>query len=132
MATIAGKSGDITATNYDAYAHAWTLDNVTDPLEDTNWDESGVAETDAGYRTYIAGLSGWSGSFESYADATPATSLLSGSTVTMKLYVDKANTKGYSGSAIITGTHPSVSIEGIASMTFDFQGSGKLTAGAVA
>jgi len=131
MATIAGKSGDITAANHDAYCHAWTLDVPTDILEDTNWDVSGVGEVDAGWKTYIAGLTGWSGSFECYADATPATSILPGATVAIKLYVDKANTKGYSGNCIVGACHPGVDIAGIATISFDYTGVGKLTVGAI-
>ena len=129
MAAIAGKEAEITAANYDTMAHAWTIDFVTDPLETTNWDDSGEGQAQEDWRTYVAGLNGWSGTFECRADASPATTLLPGSTVAGKFYVDKANTMGYSGNVIITGAHPSVTIEGLAVITFDWTGIVKPTVG---
>ena len=129
MATVAGKIAEVTMANYDTYAHNWTIDFVTDALEDTNWDGSGYGQANEYWRTYLAGLSGWSGSFECYASGTPATSILPGTSATAKFYVDIENTYGYTGTILITGVHPTAPIDGIQSYTVDYQGSGKPTVG---
>jgi len=131
MAAIAGKYAGLTAANYDTMGHEWSIDFVTDALETTNWDDSGYGETHAGWRTYTAGLSGWTGSFNCRADSAPAASQLPGSTPTAKFYVDKANLKGYSGTVIVTGAHPAAPIEGLEAINFDFQGSGIPTVGTI-
>lgn len=129
MATIAGKDAAITIASYDAYAHVWSMDIVADPLEDTNWD---WAAADEGWRSYIFGLRGFSGTFECYADATPTAALLPGTKVTdAQFYTDVDNSKGYKGDILITGAHPSVAIDGIETYTFDYQGSGALAVGAI-
>jgi len=130
MATVAGKDADITVADYDANCHAWSLDIVADPLEDTNWDDSGVGQAQEGWRTNKAGLKGFSGSFECRADSVPATSLLPGTDVaTAKFYVDVATTFGYSGSIIITAVHPGATIDGLETLTVDFVGDGALSVG---
>jgi len=131
MAAIAGKSADLLAANYDTLAHEWNIDFVTDPLETTNWDESGVGETHAGWRTYIAGLSGWTGAFNCRADSAPATAQLPGSTPTAKFYVDQANLKGYTGTILVTGSHPAAAIGDVEAINFDFTGSGIPTVGTI-
>lgn len=126
--TIAGMDADFTALNMDAHGHAWSIDLVADALEDTNW---GWTTPDVGWRSYIPGLKGWSGSVECYADSVPAT-LVVGMTITdAQFYVDKANARGYKGDIVVTGEHPGVTIEGIETLTFDFQGSGSLARGVI-
>jgi len=43
---------------------SWTLDYTADTLDATDFDS-------AGFKEYIVGASGWSGSFEGYKDGVP-------------------------------------------------------------
>ena len=76
-------------------------------------------------RTFIPGLSGWSGTFEGLKDGTPQ-GLGFSSSIALKLEEDEASLI-WSGSAFITGIHPSVAVDGVITYTYDFQGTGELT-----
>lgn len=114
MAHLAGKSGYVDTASAVSGIKSWTLDYVTDVLETTDF-------ADAGVKSYIVGPSGWSGSFEGYKDGAPQTQ---GASVTLKLY--ESATAYWSGTALIIGTHPSVSYDGVVSVSYDFQGTGSL------
>jgi len=120
MAEISGKAGEVTIDGTTvAGIKEWTLDISADALETTDLGDSG-------HRTYIAGLDGWSGSFTGPRDGTEAASI--GSSVSLVLKLSQTSGQQYSGTAIITGIHPSVSVDGVAMITYDFQGTGALTA----
>ena len=123
MATMAGYEGKVvwgTVISDVGYnVHAWSMDVTVDPLETTDF-------ADAGNKTFIRGLKSWSGSVEVYADSTNNITVADvGSSATVQLYVNA--TKYWSGSALCTGWHPAVAVDGVVSGTLDFQGSGLLT-----
>lgn len=95
---------------------SWTLDQTVDALETTGFDSSG-------HRTYVAGLDSWSGSFEGYKDGAPLTI---GSVVGLELQESSTATQQFRGSAIIMGLHANVSADGVATYSYDFQGTDKL------
>ena len=124
MVKLAGKSG---AVSYDTGTEilgikSWSIDYTTDALETTDFVSDGV-------RSYIAGCSGWSGSFEGYKDGAPPA--ITGSIYNASFL--EADTAGYvwTGSVLFTGIHPSVSFDGVVSYTWDFQGTGALTIASV-
>lgn len=102
---------------------SWTIDYTLDTLDTTDFGDG--AATNAA-RTFIAGLSGWSGSFEGYKDSAPD-ALSFGSAVTLILTESKTAGQSWIGDAYITGVHPSVSVDGLVIYTYDFQGTGELT-----
>ena len=117
---LSGKGGAVT---YDTGTEilgikSWSIDYTVDALETTDFVSAGV-------RSYIAGCSGWSGSFEGYKDGAPPA--ITGSIYNASFV--EADTAGYAwtGSVIFTGVHPSVSFDGVVSYTWDFQGTGALT-----
>jgi predicted secreted protein len=97
---------------------SWTLDYTADTLDATDFD-------DAGTKAYIAGGSGWSGSFEGYKDTTP---LGIGSEVYLVLGESTTAYQNWIGKAIITACHPGASHDGIVTYSYDFQGTGALQA----
>jgi len=122
MAHIAGKTGMVNiATVDEAGIRNWTLDYSVDMLETTDFADG--AATNAA-KTYIPGLSGWSGTFEGFKDGAPE-ALGFASSVALKLEEDA--TYFWTGSAYITGIHPSVAVDGVVTYTYDFQGTGELT-----
>ena len=98
---------------------SWTLDYTAEALETTDFEDNGK-------RTYIAGLTGWSGSFEGDFEDTP---LSLGPT---HLVLQVTSGVVYEGDAIITGQHPSVAVDGKAVISYDFQGTGELSVPSVA
>lgn len=127
---IAGKSG---AVYIDATGgtpaeagdvQSWSLDVGADALDVTAFDDNG-------WRAFVAGLKGYTGSVEAkwnYADANQKDFWDNfGASIDFKFYLDEANTKYFSGTAIVTGVNPKVSVDGTADVTFNLQGTGSLT-----
>jgi len=108
---------DIRAAKVIAGINSWNVDYVSDALETTDF-------VSAGARSYIAGPSGWSGSFSGYKDGAP---LSIGSLYGLELAESATLTQMWLGDAIITGVHPSTGFDGVVSYSYDFQGSGVLT-----
>ena len=127
---IAGKAGAVyidAAGGTPAEAadiQSWSLDVSADALDVTAFDDNG-------WRTFVAGLKGWTATVEAkwnYADANQKDFWDNlGASVDLKLYIDEANTKYFSGTGIVTGVSPSVSVDGTADVTFTIQGTGSLT-----
>ena len=110
---LSGKAGDVSVAGSSIGGiKSWTVDWVADALETTDFADSGL-------RTYIAGITGWSGSFEGFKDGAP-TSI--GSEIALILEETSNATQRYTGQAILTGSHESVSVDGVVSISYDFQG----------
>uniref|UniRef100_A0A6M3KHU0 Putative tail protein n=1 Tax=viral metagenome TaxID=1070528 RepID=A0A6M3KHU0_9ZZZZ len=102
---------------------SWTLDATVDMLDSTDFADGNATNA---ARTFKPGLSIWSGSFEGYKDGAPLT--LSFTTpVHLALQESATSGQGWIGMAYITGIHPSVSVDGLVSYTYDFTGQGELT-----
>ena len=130
MATIAGKDANINVDACDNHAHAWAMDIVCEALEDTNW---GWADLDRYWQSFISGLKGWTGSYEVYIDDALSDQCMPcvGEIAAATFFVDFDAGIGFQGSILITVAHPSVTIEGIQAMTYDFQGVRRLSFGSV-
>jgi len=111
---------DIRAAKTVAGMKSWTLDYTMDVLDTTDF--ANGADTNAP-RTFIAGLSGWSGSFEGVKEGAP---LALFSQVGLDLAESATATQAWIGNAILTGIHPNVSVDGVVTYTYDFQGVGEL------
>ena len=119
MAQIAGKAGEVqVAAATVAGIKSWTVDYVSDALETTDFGDSG-------HRTYIPGLDGWSGSFEGFKDGAPK-GIGSEIALILKELTTETGAK-YTGQAILTGSHPTVDVDGVVGISYDFQGTGILT-----
>jgi len=133
MATLSGTSGNVTfANNYTAHVHSWSADIVTEALEVTAWQlGTGTPNPDLPWRSYIPGLSGWSGSFDCYLDGNelPEPGKVVGGSTVFWLQLNIDDYHYYEGYAICTAVRPSAPIEGVQSVTIEFQGS--LSLGAV-
>lgn len=117
MAVIAGKDADVSVGGYTVHAHKWSMDINAEALDVTAWDWEV-----AGWKDFIAGLKGWSGSFECFLDDAPTMAMLPGSKVAGIFYVKKSTGVGFHGLALITKVSPGVDITGVETMTFDFTG----------
>ena len=125
---LAGKAGNVYSTTAGGTAtgvvivagmKSWTIDYTSDALETTDF-------ADGGTKTYIAGLSGWAGSFEGFKDGAPG--LTPGTSYILHLRESASTTTQlYTGTALITGLHGTASVDGIVGLSYDFVGSGALS-----
>ena len=134
MAAIAGYNGSVawSAGVYNSdtagvslNVRTWSLDYVADTLDTTDF-------TSTGDRTFISGLRSWSGTCESLLDGTAsplgdASDLGSLDSVSDVITITASSGKTYSGTAFVTGIHPSVAVDGVNTVTVDFQGTGAIT-----
>ena len=122
MAQLSGREGDVYIGANVAGIKSWTLDYTVDVLDTTDFVDGGSSPYG---RTFVPGLSTWAGSFEGFKDGAPQTLGYSATAVTLSLKED--GTTFWSGTAFITGIHSSVSVDGLVSYGYDFQGTGTLT-----
>lgn len=117
MGKLAGYTGSVYIGSNIAGIKSWTLDYVMNIAETTGFDSSG-------HKTFLPTIDEWSGSFEGYKDAAPQTI---GTAIDLELRESQTSTQKWAGSAIITAIHPSVSVDGLAIYSYDFQGTAALT-----
>jgi predicted secreted protein len=124
---IAGKGGNVKiGAAMVGEVNQWKLDISNTEIDTTNFGS-------AGWKTYIAGLNEWSGSFDANwiveTDTTGQVviqnAILAGTITTLEFDVD--GTHHYSGSALIKKFSVDTSVKGQIKLTVDFQGTGALT-----
>ena len=122
MAHIAGRTGMVYIGADIAGCKSWSIDYTVDILDTTDFADGAAANS---ARTFLPGLSQWSGSFEIVKDGAPMALGTSATPVALKLEED--TTTFWSGNAFITGIHATNSVEGLVMYAMDFQGTGELT-----
>lgn len=116
MAELAGKHGSVTLAGAQISVKNWTASLVGDALETTDFDDS------SGGRSYISGLTGWSGSFEcNYSTGNTA---VPGSSGTIICKTSTGTVGLFTGGIIITGMDVSAPVDGIVTQSYTFQGTG--------
>jgi len=115
---VAGKGGSIACAGLTKGVKSWSLNLVGDTLETTDY-------ADSGHRTFIAGIDGWTGSCEVNWD-TANSGLEVGATIAALAFTIAA-AEHYDGAAIVTGISVSSAVDGLVTMTVNFQGSGVCT-----
>jgi predicted secreted protein len=134
MATITGNNGAVTLNgNSVAAVRSFSVEMTADTVETTTM---GVD-----VRTYITGLSSFSGSADVYFDAAdfdtyestfnPTAGLVGASGVAVKLYLAEnyASTSDYAftGNVIVTGYTVNSTMDGMVEASISFQGTGGTT-----
>ncbi len=126
MTKFSGAKGYVGASTAIAGINQWSMDYTVDMLETTDFSVSGVA-------AYIPGVNRWSGTFSGYKDGAPKGI---GATAAVDLWlIESATTAGvasteakaWTGSAYISGIHPTTNFDGIVSYAYDFQGTAAVT-----
>ena len=118
MSEVSGIKGDVNCTGADTSVHSWTLSYAGDTLETTDFDDS------SGGRSYIAGITSWSGSYDCYYDT--GNTKVPGNTGTIILRTTTGDSALFTGSIIITGMDVGDPVDGIATQSYTFQGTGVL------
>ena len=121
MAAITGVLGNVTlAGGYVTNSHRWNLDYVADAVEVTDFTVAAPTFP----RTYIPGLSGWSGSYDCFLDDTIPVVDPGAAPALITLQLVAART--FTGNAIATGVRATIPLGEAAMVTVDFQGTGVL------
>ena len=120
MAELSGKLGDVTFSSGDDSVKSWTISYTGDVLETTDFDDS------TGGRSYIAGLTGWSGSYD--CNYSTGNTRVPNNTGTAYFRTSTGVSGVWSGTIFITGMDVSTPVDGIITQSYTFQGSGVLSA----
>jgi len=118
MAHLHGKTGVVDVGGAVTGARNWSITYSGDVVETTDFADSGV-------KTFIAGGSGWTGSYEVVKDGAPPQALLS--TVSLSLKESATTGQLWTGSAIIQEISSTTAIDGVVVYSYSFQGTGALT-----
>ncbi len=133
MAALAGKKSNVTyktKTLKTPAVGSWSINTQTDTLDVTGMTTGGVQ-----WRSFLAGLSGWSGSIsgewnmiaDTSGQKVMQTNTLTPATGTVKCFVSTTGLENYSGDVIFSGFSPSVDVGGTVKAVFNFTGNGALT-----
>ena len=135
MAILTGNNGVVKIDNAGgtptsiAAVRNFSVEQTADTIENTHMATAG------GARTYVKGLSSWSGSADIYFDSADLSAVaalgvtggaVGDTTVTVELYLNGTAQK-FSGEAIITGFTVNSSMDGMVEASISFQGSGVAT-----
>ena len=137
MATLTGNNGVVKIDNASgdptpiAAVRNFSVDITADTIE------TSTMGTDA--RTYVKGMSSFSGSADIYFDPinytgganvvaalNPTVGTVGDAAITVELYLDGTSNK-FSGEVIVTGFSVSSSMDGMVEASISFQGSGAAT-----
>lgn len=106
-----------------AEIRSYTIESSGETIEDTTMGDSA--------RTYKAGLTTFTASFEVYFDETDTAqnAVDAGASITFSVYPegDTAGDTFYTGSGIVTGRSITASFDGMVEMSLTVQGTGTLT-----
>lgn len=133
MAVLTGNDGSLVVGSTTVAAlRNFSIEQTSDTIETTTMGKD--------VRTYLKGLSSWSGSADIYfddADVTSSTSTffpsvsggaVGGSPVVLKAYIkdDTTNDIGFTGTVIVTGFTVNSAMDGMVEASISFQGSGPI------
>jgi predicted secreted protein len=133
MASITGNSGVVSIDGSNiANVRSYTIELTSDTIENTVMSGSNSG------RTYVKGLSSFSGSADIYFDATDFSGAdLDGlinndvgsaaSVVALVVYPEGVLGQSYGGDIIVTGYSINASFDGMVEASISFQGTGQLT-----
>jgi len=122
MATYKGDGGLMkVGTTTVGEVLSWSVDQQSDVIEDT--------AMGATAKTFVAGLTSWTGTCEAILSDSDTGQLLldNGSTQTALDFFFDSTTSAYKGNAIVTGISSSASIGDMIKVSLSFQGTGAIT-----
>ena len=118
MSVISGRYGSITYASGQTTIKSWTLNQIVDLYDSTNFDDS------TGGKSYVAGFTGWSGSFEGFFST--GNSVVPGDSASVILKTSTGTTGLFTGTAIIIGMDIVTGVDGLITQSYSFQGTGTL------
>jgi len=137
MAAITGNNGVVKIDN--AAGTPTAVANVRNYSVEITSDTIETSTMGTDVRTYLKGLSSWSGSADIYFDTAnytgganviaalnPTGLAVGASPITVELYLDNTSDK-FAGEAVVTGFTVNSSMDGLVEASISFQGSGSIT-----
>lgn len=128
MAALSGTAGSVVYTTGGTTAAGeiaeWSLDLSHAPVETTAFGDT--------WERYVPSIRGATGSFAGNFDNSDTVqtnlrnAMLGGSALSLRCYVNGSNYFSI-GTAYLTGMSPSISVDGKADVSYDFQVSGPVT-----
>lgn len=130
MASLSGKAAEVKYSTDSKLVgfNSWSIDADANMLDVTTY-TTGTLQ----WRSFIAGLSGFTGTISGFFDAASTgqtilrTNMLTPTTALFVGYFDKVGGENLRGSVLISTMSHSVDIDGTADVTFSMQGTGSLT-----
>ena len=122
MAVITGLGGSITGVSYNADVTQWSISVTAESVDTTNMNPA------SSFRTVIAGVKSWSGSYTALVDASTVASInsdLGGANVTATFLLSGG--ANLEGDICITDIAVSATIDNAVEAVYSFTGSGTLT-----
>ena len=134
MATLTGNNGAVSIDGVNVVnVRNFSIETTADTIE------TSVMGTDV--RTYVSGLSSFSGSADVYFDPSdfdtneskfnPTAGLVGASGVAIKLYIEQnyssTNDYAFTGNVVVTGYTVNSSFDGLVEASISFQGTGATT-----
>lgn len=118
MARLAGYGGSVEiGTVAQTGIREWTMDYTIAVLDGRGFDDGQEPHP-------VMGAKEWGGSFRGAKDGAP---ISIGSEIALVLKESDTTGQEFSGSAFVTGVHPSVPVDGLVEYAYDFVGKGTLT-----
>lgn len=118
MPAISGRYGSVSFSCGESLIKSWSLSYTADLYDSTNFDDS------SGGKSYVSGFTGWSGSYEGFYSS--GNTAPPGTTGTIILHASSGTEGVWTGSIIITGMDVGSAVDGLATQTYTFQGTGAL------
>lgn len=119
MAAIIGKNGSIVFSGGQTTFKNWTISYVGDALETTTFDDS------SGGRSYIPGLTSWSGTFDGFYST--GNTVVPGSSGDGVFFTGTTGTEAWTGGIVVTGMDIGTPVDGLVTQAYTFQGTSTLT-----
>ena len=118
MARVRGCGGSVLIGTVSATGiREWGLDYTVQVLDGRGFDSACNPNP-------VLGMIEWKGKFSGPKDGAP---LAMFATALLTLKESTTTGQSWSGSALLTGIHPSVSVDGLVEYAYDFEGVGTLT-----
>lgn len=129
MPAVSGKNGTVNRGGVTVLTmNSWSIDLDNDMRDHTSF----TTET-LQWRTFLPGLSQWSGTFSGFFNAASTSQndeialSLTPTTSTIILELDKVAGGQFNGATFISSMGAGVDVDGDATISFGFQGTGALT-----
>lgn len=120
MAHIHGKGGDIDVSGSVTGARNWTITYTGDTVETTDY-------ADAGVKTFIAGLTGWTVTYEVVKDGAPPQAMNASVSFSFEEIANDGSAV-WTGTAIVDSIGAATPVDGVVVYTYGATGTGALTA----
>ena len=121
MARVRGCGGDVKiGTITQTGMREWSLDYTVNILDGRGFDDNCEPHP-------IVGMIEWGGSFRGPKDGAPITPFAEVDLALQETATTTGTTQEWRGSAIITGIHPTASVDGLVEYSYDYTGKGALS-----